>query len=289
MSQQIKAALILGTVGDRPHELFRQFPGMTLSPKKGPVKTPYANIYYYEASGCELNFYLVERHRATGKLMHPNNLRMTAPALMYFLTQAMKVNLVVSTGAIGAANGNNFREGELSPGKIIVPNDFMDLSGEVTTFSCGPNVEINCLAGAHVPSGTCTICPSLRAFLGGTDVLLGRGVLSCTRGPRFETTAEKVILHQLGADFFGMHTTKRDWELCQELQGVHFLPLLHVTNMVFENPDDTGHDVDLQAKKNFPFVMEAFFRILRKLKEQPLSCDCHKRPNTFDHLTLKFD
>jgi len=115
---------------------------------------------------------------------------------------------ILATNAVGAINP------ELTPGTIVIPDDFIDFTKcRATTFYDGKTkirVGDRIVGGVvHVSMTPSTYCPELRRVLLeagkelGLEVVDG-GVYVCAEGNRFETPAEIRAFRVLGGDVVGM-------------------------------------------------------------------------------------
>ncbi len=129
----------------------------------------------------------------------------------------LKIKYVVAISSVGS-----LRE-EIKPGSIIVPDDLLDFTGRVWTYHNDSPVHAN----LYEP-----FCPELRNILKGMGLKIG-GTYATTKGPQFETRAEKRMLITLGAHVVGM-TVAPEARLAREL-NICYQPICPVVNYVDEN------------------------------------------------------
>jgi purine nucleoside phosphorylase len=262
---QSAVALIIGTTGQGPREILTEFPGFDL--EKHGIITPYGPIDYWTVKGNRRDFYLLDRHHFTRNPRFPNQIR-ASPA-MYFLTRTAQVRRLVSDSAVGVYK----HLGHIKVGDLVVPDSFMDLRGEAMQI-CPEGRELPTnfdLMLGHCPSEG-LICPAMKAALG-PEVHQGNGWLACTTGPLFEPDPEKRFYLDAGASFLGMHTVVREWKWTAWLK-IHFLPILHVTNIISIGEEDTGEKVEEAARNSTTAMLEQFFKVAWA---PGLDCSCEER------------
>jgi purine nucleoside phosphorylase len=295
----VNTALIVGTVGESPEELLADYAGISIK-HIGVIFTPYVkgcksvhipvNIYLAEGSG--LKFYVVERHHSTTYPLYPHELHKEICAYMYALIKVLKVRFIISTSAVGGLNGNNFQYNftKLSCGTLAVPGSFIDLAGVPVTFATEEwrrNGNFRLHEGHQAVHDA--VCPNLLNMLGEGPVLTSRrSVVATTIGPHFESPAEAAFYHRVvRADFLGMHTLIKEWKLVVQVPNVHFLPIVHVTNMPLEDKaeDTSGDHVEKAASDSNGLMLDQVFRVMRNIISTPQrSCTCASRGDIFDNL-----
>ncbi len=128
----------------------------------------------------------------------------------------LKIRYVVAISSVGS-----LRE-EIKPGSIIVPEDLLDFTGRVWTYHNDTPIHAN----LYEP-----FCPELREIIKDMGLKVG-GTYATTKGPQFETRAEKRMLITLGADVVGM-TVAPEARLARELD-ICYQPICPVVNYVDE-------------------------------------------------------
>jgi len=174
-----------------------------------------------------------------------------------------------------------------------VPGSFVDLAGVPITFATDDwnrNAEFKLHEGHQ--SVNDAVCPALLNMLEHSPVLTSRrSIVATTIGPHFESKAEVDFYYRVvHADFLGMHTLIKEWKLVVQVPNVHFLPIVHVTNMPLEDKDEetTGDHVEKAASNSNGMMLDQVFRVMRGINETPqLGCICRGRGDIFDHLEPK--
>lgn len=223
----------------------------------------------------DLAFYLVDRHRASESLRLPHMLNHAS--YMRHLA-ALGVRSIVATSAVG---GISTRRPYMRVGSLVVPNDFIDLSGTPYTFAQDRFVHPT----AFHRSAEGLFCRHVRDAIssGQTDVING-SVLACAlRGPRFETPAEIAIFNRVYAvDLLGMSTAVPEAILAREA-SIHYGVLCTVTDMPLRDGDVDGAAVkavmDAQQERIRSIVLNAVRQLSRT---EPGPCPCTAQPSVFD-------
>ena len=182
------------------------------------IITPYGPsqpIYSARIGGIPVKF--MPRHGVEHEAApHTVNYRANIWAL-----KKVGVERILATNAVGAVNP------EYAPGDLVVPDDIIDLTRRRdATFYDTPPVH-------HVDVSQ-PYCPELRSCLlrAGESVsrkIWGKGVYTCTEGPRFETPAEIKAIAKLGGDLVGM-TGVPEAFLARELE-LCYASICYVSNM----------------------------------------------------------
>ena len=128
----------------------------------------------------------------------------------------LSVRYVIAISSVGS-----LRE-EIQPGTIVVPDDLLDFTGRVWTYHNEKPVHAN----LYEP-----FCPKIRMILRDANLKIG-GTYATTKGPQFETRAEKKMLLTVGADIVGM-TVAPEARLARELD-ICYQPICPVVNYVDE-------------------------------------------------------
>lgn len=172
-----------------------QLPGLTITHRQ-VVRTPYGEpsgpLTFGELDGHPVVFLARHGH---GHTIPPHlvNYRANIWAL-----HAQQVSHVVSVATVGGIHP------ELSPGRLVVPNQVIDYShGRETTFA-----EYGEKPVAHLDF-TWPYCEDMRqcclqALQRAGETYMDGGVYACVQGPRLETKAEIDRLAGDGADMVGM-------------------------------------------------------------------------------------
>jgi len=299
----INTALIVGTIGERPEELLADYPGMYIRQLQ-PIFTPYLSLHkavripvnLYLVEGNNLKFYVVERHYSTTEPRYPHELHKEVCAYMYALIKMLNVRFIISTSAVGGLNGNNFWHTftKLNVGSLAVPGTYIDLAGVPVTFATDEWIrtkEFKLSEGHHGVENT--ICHKLHSMLVGGPVLLSRrSILATSIGPHFESPGEAVFYQRVvRADFLGMHTLIKEWKLVAQVPGVHFLPIVHVTNMPLEDQhgDTSGQHVEEAAVDSSAQLLWQVFRVMRGINELgDFECGCDDRHDIFTNLQQRY-
>lgn len=303
VDSSINTALIVGTVGESPEDLLAGYAGLSIR-QLGVVFTPYVhgckntripvNVYLAEGSG--LKFYVIERHYSTTYPLYPHELDKEVCAYMYALIKMLGVRFIISTSAVGGLNGNNFQYNftKIKVGSLAVPGSFVDLAGVPVTFATDDwqrTAEFKLAEGHRAVHDA--VCPAMLTMLEGGPVLLSRrSVVAATIGPHFESPAEATFYHRVvRADFLGMHTLIKEWKLVVQVPEVHFLPIVHVTNMPLEDEHDetNGDHVEKAAGESNDDMLRQVFRVMRGVNAVgQLGCICDKRGDVFTNLRPKY-
>ena len=141
----------------------------------------------------------------------------------------LKIKYVIAISSVGSLKD------EFEPGTIIVPEDLLDFTGRVWTYHNESTVHVN----LYEP-----FCPKIREVLKTMNIKIG-GTYATTKGPQFETRAEKKMLIALGADVVGM-TVAPEARLAREL-NICYQPICPVVNYVDEK---TTHQNTIDMVKN---------------------------------------
>jgi len=141
------------------------------------------------------------------------------------------VRRIIATNAVGAINPN------LQVGDIVVPHNLMDFTKQrpLTFFDEPPVTHIDF---------TEPYCPELRTALiqaakKDSKHIHERAVYACMEGPRYETSAEILMLRRLGCDVVGM-TGIPEAVLAREL-GICYASLCYVSNLAASTGQRISH------------------------------------------------
>src|SRR2546423_6730343 len=110
--------------------------------------------------------------------------------------KSLGVERIMGTNAVGAIDQ------QLSPGEIVVPSDFVEMTkSRIETFDESSPVT-------HIDVSQ-PYCPKVREVLTASTAATGRSpprevVMACTEGPRYETPAEVRVLRTMGGGIGGM-------------------------------------------------------------------------------------
>jgi len=151
---------------------------------------------------------------------------------------------VVVTAAAGALN-EKYHVG-----------DFIVLSDIITMFCPSPltGPQFIDLSEAFDPELRLRALRSAHA----SKIPVHEGVYCYTRGPHFESPADKMMLRQLGADVVGMSTVPET--IMARSLGIKVLGLSYVTNLAFVKHDH--HDVLAAAHKGSAQMVEVLRSII---------------------------
>ncbi|MDR3710233.1 MAG: MTAP family purine nucleoside phosphorylase [Capsulimonadaceae bacterium] len=191
---------------------------------------------------------------APHRINHPANLSALA---------ALGVSGIVATSAVGSVKR------EISPGTMIVLDDFIDLRGGVTTLFEAPRRVRH--ADFSEP-----FSEQLRLFILEEAAILGTertsaplvypaGVYLCVNGPRYETPAEIRAFATLGADVVGM-TVAPEAILARELD-LPYANAAIVTNLGtgLAQAALSHSEVESQMAVSRPFLLEVLLRTIRRM------------------------
>lgn len=183
--------------------------------------------------------------------------------------QAMKnlgVDTIISTSAVGTLNP------KVPVGKIVLPDQMLDLSGGVHTFFEGHKDGV-----AHVDL-TEPFCPHLRRLLNDAAKRLGYpvhtgGTYGSMRGPAFETAAEVRMLQRLGADLAGM-TVAPEAKLARE-RGICYQPVCLPVNWgAGMKREALSHHRTLQEVDRMKFAVVRLIEVLIPSIGPERECAC---------------
>ncbi len=133
----------------------------------------------------------------------------------------LRVERIIATCAVGTLSE------EISPGKIAIPEQLLDLTRETRSFFNGRR------EGVRHADMTEPFCPGMRevardvALELGLEIHIG-GTYACLSGPTFETAAEVRMIRALGGDLIGM-TLAPEAKLSREL-GICYMPICMPVN-----------------------------------------------------------
>ncbi|MBT7552950.1 MTAP family purine nucleoside phosphorylase [bacterium] len=247
------------------------------------IDTPYgpASIHQLSVDGKEVLFvdrhHLEPRHEGDSVIFRlPNQLN--HKAYMYALYNA-GVQFVIAASAVGGINGPNDID-DLEVGSIVTPEDFIDLSGGPYTFAReGDLVHEEAFHRSPVDM----FCPVLRDLVA-RHVDCAGGILSCVKGPRYETPAEvRVLCDQFHANFLGMTTAVPETVLAREA-SMHYLLFGTVTNMPLEGPPADGAEVKeaiKRAQARLIKIINPLIHILANTAPE-FECECISSPSVFE-------
>lgn len=196
---------------------------------KRVIKTKYgpATLFFWEET------VFLPRHGPTHSVPpHRINHRANIMAL-----QGLGVKQIVSSSAVGSLSR------KIRPGALVIPDDFIDLSGLNLTFF---DDKIG-----HTQMSE-PFSPELRKVLVKSAKEAGQkpvdgGTYVCGRGPRYETPAEASAFRKLGGDVIGM-TAVPEAILAREL-GMSYATLALATNFSGEK---SRHEEVVSAVKKIP-------------------------------------
>lgn len=199
-----KIAIVGGTDVQRLAEVLRVRPV--------EVETPFGEAQVHLGEGELGDLAVVLRHGPDHRLpSHRVNYRANLKAL-----SQLGVTRVVATYSVASLDE------ELEPGGLMVPDQFIDLTGGAATFL---DAEPNGAVAADVSEPFCAGLAGLlanRAEASGLTVR-SRGTCVCRNGTRNETKAEVRMLRQFGAEAVGRSACP-ETALAREL-GLHYAGL----------------------------------------------------------------
>jgi 5'-methylthioadenosine phosphorylase len=151
------------------------------------IETPYGDsvdVSLFKIYDKDIVF--IPRHKVGHKIPpHKINYRANIFAL-----KKLGVNQIIATNAVGSLKT------EISPGSLVLPDDFIDLTSKrEKTFYDDEVVYVDF---------TQPYCNRLRDIISKQGKLISSGVYVCTEGPRFETPAEIKMFQKLNWDLVGM-------------------------------------------------------------------------------------
>lgn len=147
------------------------------------IETPYGDVDVAFGRHVGLDVFFVPRHGTALRPAHVVEHRANVDALAR--CRADRVIAIHSVGALDA---------RLTPGALVVPDDYVDLRGKKLSFFDDAPVHIDV---------TEPYCPEVRRAL--LDAGAGEcGAYVSTEGPRLETRAEVRALQQMGGAVVGM-------------------------------------------------------------------------------------
>ncbi len=193
-------------------------PALLSDVKEHTVTTPYGKMTYMEGTYGNRNIIFMTRHGKDHSIPpHLINYR----ANIYGL-KAAGVKAIIATTAVGSVRK------EMKPGEMVVADQLLDFTkARKHTFYDGAPLPV-----AHVDL-TEPYCPVLRELVlqGGKKMNLpmhGKGTYVCMEGPRFETSAEIIMLDRIGGDIVGM-TNAPECPLAREAE-MSYATISMVTN-----------------------------------------------------------
>lgn len=175
------------------------------------LETPYGIVTYIEGVLDVVNLIFIPRHGKGHRLpLHKVNYKGNIWAM-----NALGVERIISTSAVGSLRT------EYRPGDMVIPNQYLDFTKEIHTFSDDADEVIH--ADLSIP-----FCPILSALLYRKWTEIGDmrnmeykvhlgGTYACMSGPAFETKAEIKMLQKLDTDIVGM-TVVPECKLAREKQ-----------------------------------------------------------------------
>lgn len=195
---------MLGIIaGSRVVNLFQDFS----SKEERTVSTPYGGITVTLGvlNGAEVAF--LPRH---GHVRVPPHKVPYLPNL--WALESVGVDKIIATSAVRSLSE------AAAPGTLVMPKDFVDLTGRSLTFFGGAR------EGIHYADMTDPFCPNLRRAVDHVARSLGTPLrrdltVLCVSGPAQETPGEAAWYHAMGADVLSMTVATeaklaREKELC---------------------------------------------------------------------------
>ncbi|HEX4215879.1 MAG TPA: MTAP family purine nucleoside phosphorylase [Candidatus Dormibacteraeota bacterium] len=248
-----KIAIVGGTDVQRLAEVLRVRPV--------EVETPFGEAQVHLGEGELGDLAVVLRHGPDhGLPSHRVNYRANLKAL-----SLLGVTRVVATYSVSSLDE------ELEPGGVMVPDQFIDLTGTASTFL---DAEPNGAVAADVSEPFCSGLAELlaaRAEAGGLTVR-NRGTCICRNGARNETKAEVRMLRQFGGDVVG-HSACPETALAREL-GLHYAGLA----VAAEWAAGVGGDRRVDRQQLARVRSRLLPPILDALREEDLpACRCRER------------
>lgn len=200
-------------------------------------------------------FFFLPRHgQDHGIAPHRINHRANIAAL-----RALETTHVLATTAVGSLRIS------LAPTHLVVPDDLIDWTGEVTTFFDSADAVRHTDMAEPYSLKLRTLLIAQLECSPITDYHK-TGTYVSVSGPRYETPAEIRMFAQLGGDIIGM-TSAPEAILCREL-GIHYGMVSVVTNygcgLVADQTLDHGH-VQRAMLNEFPQLASLLLRCVDEL------------------------
>jgi len=227
------------------------------SAKKEIIKTPFGDVELFFGKIEGKNVVFLPRHKEGHRIPpHMINYR----ANIYALYE-VGVDYIISTNAVGSMRK------ELQPGKIVFPDQIIDLTKNRTYTFFDGEFEIK-LRNGKIKKGvvhtdvTEPYCNELRKIFieVAQDLNLDfaeKGVYVCAEGPRFETPAEINFFKIIGGDIVGM-TSSPEVFLAKELE-ICYATICVVTNYAAGMQERVSHE---EVIKIFNKVSPKIFNII---------------------------
>jgi 5'-methylthioadenosine phosphorylase len=230
---------------------------------KSIVETPYGNappVSIGKVGGKQVAF--LPRH-GPDHTVPPH--RINYRANIYALHK-LGARRILATNAVGAINC------DLTPGEIVVPDDFVDFTKArcVTFYDDAPVTHVD----VSQP-----YCPQIRELLIETARKIGfrvwdRAVMVCTEGPRLETPAEIEMFRRLGCDVVGM-TGFPEVVLARELE-MCYASVCYISNMAAGMQERLlGRELSRVSKEMMPKLEKLLIETIRGLPiQREETCEC---------------
>ncbi|MDR2873720.1 MAG: S-methyl-5'-thioadenosine phosphorylase [Methanobrevibacter sp.] len=218
------------------------------------VLTPYGDsvdVSLFKIDDKDIAF--IPRHKVGHKVPpHKINYR----ANIYALKQ-LGVNQIIATNAVGSIKM------DISPGSLVLPDDFIDLSYKrERTFYDDEVIHTDF---------TQPYCNRLREIISKQGNLINSGVYVCIEGPRFETPSEIKMFQKIGGDLVGM-TGLPEVVLARE-RGICYSSICIVSNYatsLSENELTIDEVYEIMELKKTE-IIEIIFK---SIENMPIDYDC---------------
>ncbi len=166
--------------------------GTGIAPPRGEpllVETPFGDAPVWHVRDAGVDLFLVARHGTAARPAHRVDHKANVEALA-----RCRVDAVLALNSVGALIE------DLTPGTLLVPDDYLDFRSSPLSFFDDSSVHVD-VSEAYCPDARRLLVEAARAE--GATVRDG-GVYAATDGPRLETRAEVRALRSLGAHVVGM-------------------------------------------------------------------------------------
>ena len=206
---------------------------------KKQINTKYGFVDFFDSD----NYFFVQRH--TKSMLPPHMINHKANLSAIKSLNPLFVLAINSTGSL---------KPEIKPGDIVIPHDFMQLSGIKTFF------DENCVFST--PEISTDVRKVINASAKSSQIkILNQGVYLQTQGPRFETKAE-VKFYSTIADLIGM-TLADEATLAKEL-NLDYASICCVDNYAngILNSDVANEDIISQRKTTTNLVLKLVSAII---------------------------